>query len=64
MGAVPGGAFRTFCDPVYRMSIPVSAEMPVGFRKPKIMHLSVRLIGGGVVVQKTLLVHPKRSAPY
>lgn len=35
MGAVPGGAFRTFCDPVYRMSIPISVETWVDFHKPK-----------------------------
>lgn len=27
MGAVPGGAFRTFWEPVYRMSIPVNTDI-------------------------------------
>lgn len=35
IGAVPGGAFRTFCDPVYRMSIPVSVEAWVDHHKLK-----------------------------
>lgn len=35
MGAVPGGAFRTFCDPVYRMSIPASVATSVGLHSPK-----------------------------
>lgn len=27
MGAVPGGAFRTFCEPVYRMSISAHTDI-------------------------------------
>lgn len=34
MGAVPGGAFRTFCEPVYRMSIPANVNKTVGVRSP------------------------------
>lgn len=44
MGAVPGGAFRTFCDPVYRMSIPTSVETSVSLYEPRknAMHSQVK----------------------